>query len=370
MSEHKRIVERVDAPFAGVRVDREKGIVFGVKLCGTTSANGRDYPPEMFRREIAKYDGVPINFNHDHDRRVENVGGRIKSPRIDADGTPRGDAHLLKSHPMYERVMEAAEKDPGLFGFSHVVFAKTSRGANGRERVEGYDRVEALDLVAQPATTAGLFESQGNGGRAVALTVKALCEALVKHPKVPSKHVAPLKALAEMDGAGDLSTTMDAAPPDDAGEGAMGDAIDEAFKTLMHAQLDALLDESHSLPEFLSNIRELYKTRAKVTGAGKNTDGATDTDDDPAATESKRLPKLKDIVAECKVASFPNPPLELVERLTTIGDPETRKFILGQLKVTESGRETPIAAGRDRTAPLAEGKRTEEAKAPASYWVD
>ena len=47
---------------------------------------------------------------------------------------------------------------PENVGFSHNVEAKTSRRAD-RVVVEAITRVQSVDLVADPATTRGLFES-------------------------------------------------------------------------------------------------------------------------------------------------------------------------------------------------------------------
>jgi len=78
------------------------------------------------------------------------------------DGRPRGDANFLLSHPLTAPILEAAERNPSLFGFSHVCVANTRR-VSGRETVESVERVEALDLVADPATTGGFFESVQRG---------------------------------------------------------------------------------------------------------------------------------------------------------------------------------------------------------------
>src|SRR5262245_12407221 len=116
-----RLTEKILRPFAGCRVDRTSnpiyGIIYGAKLCGLTSQNGRDYLPETFRRDFRRYEGAVINFNHtDRERTVEDVGGRIRNAHVDKDGSPRGDAYILKAHPMYARVMDAAEHDPALYG--------------------------------------------------------------------------------------------------------------------------------------------------------------------------------------------------------------------------------------------------------------
>ena len=57
----------------------------------------------------------------------------------------------------------------------------------------------------------------------------------------------------------------------------------------MHAQVDALLDESHTLNEFMSKIRELFKSRSKIMGkpAGADAAGAGEGD------EGEVLPEVR-----------------------------------------------------------------------------
>jgi hypothetical protein len=166
-----RIIERVTTPFAGCSVDRENGVLRGVKLCGLTSANGRDYPPDVFRRHIAKYDNAPVYADHGRgERSIEDKFAWIRNPRVDSDGTPRGDVHLLKSHKLFGQVIEAATRNPSLYGFSHVADCKVGKGSNGRERIESIETVVSVDLVAEPATTRGFFESRAKGDRKVKLT--------------------------------------------------------------------------------------------------------------------------------------------------------------------------------------------------------
>lgn len=361
MATAKRLIERVSAPFSGSRVDREKGVIYGVKLCGFTSVNGRDYPAEMFRRDIGKYENVPINFNHGRERRVEDVAGRIKAPRVDADGTPRGDAHLLKSHPMYERVMEAAERDPGLFGFSHVALCRTKAGTGGRERVEGMDSVESVDLVAQPATTGGFFEDR-SGTVATKIKFAKLVEAVIgKLSADRAKAVRKWHVLAEDDAT--LAPMMDTevdAPADDAGG---DDSLDAAFAQLMHAQLDALLGDSHSLSEFLSNIRELYKTRAKVMGKAAPKD-ADDSDGTPASEGKKASADV--VVAECKAAGLSSQAIvDHLPSLSAIPTKEGRAAVITTLKAATEGQGAERPKSTPRTGPTTPTKPVTEQKLPS-----
>lgn len=160
MSTTQTLTERFAAPLAGSRVNREQGYIDHVLLCGTVSRNGRDYPVSVLKRDYARYEGAPVNCDHGGESTVDRRLGWISDVKPGADGRPRGRLHLLKSHPMAERVYEAAERRPSLFGMSHVAHCGTRRIA-GRETVEAINKVISIDLVADPATTGGLYESAG-----------------------------------------------------------------------------------------------------------------------------------------------------------------------------------------------------------------
>ena len=70
-----------------------------------------------------------------------------------------GDFHFNPKHALAEQLCWDAEHAPGNVGFSHDVEAQTSR-KNGRVVVEAIRKVSSVDLVADPATTSGLFESR------------------------------------------------------------------------------------------------------------------------------------------------------------------------------------------------------------------
>lgn len=160
MTTTQTIRERLAAPFAAadVRVNREQGYVDNVLICGVESRNGRTYPAEVLRRDHARYEGVPVNADHKDAPGVADRVGWFSNVRPGADGRPRGRLNVLKSHPLADRIFEAAERRPQLFGMSHVATCSTSR-RNGKEVVESINRVLSVDLVADPATTSSLYES-------------------------------------------------------------------------------------------------------------------------------------------------------------------------------------------------------------------
>lgn len=286
----KRIAERVVSPFVGTTVDREKGIIHGVKLCGFKSENHRDYPPEVFRRDCAKYEGVPIYADHARERTIGAKLGWIASPRVDGDGTPRGDAHLLRSHPLYAQVMEAAERNPSLFGFSHVALCETSY-SDGRERVEELQSIESVDLVAEPATTRGLFEARNNNGENTVITVKQLVERVTRNPASTIRQIIAIKKLVEMDDGAYGDAAVDGA--DDSSDSQPDDAVTSGFRAALMSVIEKALSGDLEPTAALKKIKTLLSAHSDATA----NDGDASADDVGNPTSESHRPAERPISA-------------------------------------------------------------------------
>lgn len=168
----ERLQEYCDWRGPGVAVDRQQGVIRGVKILGLTSRNGRSYLPEALREAAALYEDAKVNVNHPQ--------GNPASPRDYQDriGTLRGvacraeglfaDFHFNPKHPLAEQLLWDAEHSPNSVGFSHNVLARCGR-RGGETVVEAITSVQSVDLVADPATTRGLFESTGGKDELAAL---------------------------------------------------------------------------------------------------------------------------------------------------------------------------------------------------------
>jgi hypothetical protein len=149
------------------RVDRESLVIYGVHLCGFNSRNGGRYTRSAFENAIDLYEGAKCNINHpnrerpNEDRSVGDRLGIFRNVRVCDDGL-HGDLHYVKSHPFAEYVCESAERMPELLGFSQN--ATTIQVPDGQGGVihESIKRVRSVDLVADPATTNSIFESEEN----------------------------------------------------------------------------------------------------------------------------------------------------------------------------------------------------------------
>jgi hypothetical protein len=277
----QRLTERVAAPFAEVRVDREKGVVYGVLLCGTESDNGRSYPwGRGLTHRLGTYEGRPSNCGHGVERPEDRRIGWFENEHTDPQGRPRADFHVLKSHPMAERVMENAERKGRAYGLSHVATCKT-RTERGRVVVEDVVSVETVDVVADPATTRGFHEHRTG---ATVTTIKKLLESLA--PRLDVGGLIRLRRLSEMDGMGELP--VDPPPADAAPE----DGVSAAFKAAIMSVVDSAMSGATEPKEALSKIKKLLLSHGDVNGDGKVDDA--DVDAAGTAEESKLKGKAAD----------------------------------------------------------------------------
>jgi hypothetical protein len=155
--------EFCDSRGLALRVDRATGVVRGIKVLGLHSRNGREYLPNALGRAVALYEGAKVNVNHpkghplaprDYQERI----GIIRNVQHRSGDGLFADFHFNPKHYLAEQLAWDAEHAPENVGFSHNVQAQTSRRGE-TTLVEEIVQVHSVDLVADPATTRGLFES-------------------------------------------------------------------------------------------------------------------------------------------------------------------------------------------------------------------
>jgi len=160
--------EFFDSRGVAVRVDRQAGVIRGVKILGLQSHNGRSYLPEALVRAAGLYEEAKVNVNHPKGnpggpRDYQDRIGVIRNVAVRAGEGLFADFHFNPKHALAEQLVWDAEHAPENVGFSHNVQAQTRRQGD-RLVVEAITKVQGVDLVADPATTRGLFESSGSDG--------------------------------------------------------------------------------------------------------------------------------------------------------------------------------------------------------------
>lgn len=163
MMNNENVLEFFDFSSPQRKIDKENGVVSGVKILGVKSRNNRVYPLETLRDAAPLYENAKVNVNHpdgspNESRKYQDRVGSIKNVTLQENGL-YGDFHFNPKHPLAEQMLWDAEKAPENFGFSHNVEAVV-RLENGAQVVDKIVRVRSVDLVADPATTSGLFESE------------------------------------------------------------------------------------------------------------------------------------------------------------------------------------------------------------------
>ena len=159
----ERLQEYCDSRGVRMRVDREGGVICGVKILGLESRNRRSYLPEALTQAARLYEDAKVNVNHPKGnpgapRDYQDRMGVIRNVEARPGEGLFADFYFNPKHGLAEQLIWDAEHAPENVGFSHNVEARTVRQGE-RVVVEAITRVQSVDLVADPATTRGLFES-------------------------------------------------------------------------------------------------------------------------------------------------------------------------------------------------------------------
>lgn len=271
---HAKTVSLLETVYStGLKVDRENGVIHGVKVLGRESRNNREYTPKAVADAIKLYEGRAVNVDHPElkerlrERGIMEAFGELRGVQERADGV-YADLHFIKSHPATPVIAEMAERFPDKLGLSHNADGKTKPGRGGKLLVESISRVVSVDLVRDPATTNGLFESKETP---VPITLR---EALEK--AFPG--LADTCGLLEMDGMGAM--TVDA-PADATGE-------DYTWSAFRSAIMGALDDDGLDTSATMKKIGVILKAYDKLS-AGPKEDKKTETPKEEAAmAESKK----------------------------------------------------------------------------------
>lgn len=147
-----------------MRVDRTSGVIRGVRVLGAKSHNNRIYLPEAIKGGLHLYEGISVRIGHRKSpnelRDPAEMFGWLRKCRIGEDGAIFADLHFLKSHPMAERVCEAAERNPQLFCLSHDATGEGENDSEGRFRVRKLTGLKSVDVVVDGGVNVSLFEER------------------------------------------------------------------------------------------------------------------------------------------------------------------------------------------------------------------
>lgn len=353
-------------PQGRARVDREKGIIYGVKILGEKSLNNRRYTPEARRQAVEDriYEGLAVYEDHPakpgDPRPVRSKFGRIVNVRL-YQGDPYGDLEYLKSHPAAALICEAAERMPEQFGLSHNAKGE-GEDLDGEFVVYRITDARSVDVVTEPATTDGFFEQRAMK----TIKIKQLFESswkkfsrkTTKRPRLAKF----MKELLEDDATMSGETTGDV--PEDHEEALRG-----GFQAAIGSVVEDCLNGGDAKAG-IKRIGELLKAHGKLTEGddeqsddmeeeepGKKEDnpdakGKADEKKDEAQEQRLRIDKIERENLINKEARKAGVVLDddLMESLLSVSDPKAIKKLLEREKAKK-----PAANGGGPRSGAADG---------------
>lgn len=349
-----------------VRVDRERGILFDVKVLGYRSSNGRQYDPAGIDPKL--YEGRKVCIDHvkpGQSRSSRDTVGWLEGVTKEKTGIYAERLRLLNPRGEFEqKLLTAAEAAPHVYGLSHTARGREKPGSHGAW-IEAVESVETVDLVDDPASVSSLHESKRGGA------VKTLSEWCAD---LEASRPLYVKALREMAEAGVMSpdTAMDA-PADEAGGGEADHeaALNAGFEAAVMA---IFRDESMDMKAKVKKFRAVLKAQEKLLGMPDG-GGGGGADDGPPTEESRRRreaeaelgryrsrDRVRAAADEARVVI----PKALLESLAPDLTEAQAKALVNEIKGTAA------RPGARSTAPLPPAKRgggrrvTESTEAPPS----
>jgi len=162
----KRVTESIS--FVGCEFQNATRTINGVVLLSPVSKNGYRYLENAMRAAVPKYN-TQVFISHPTKeelstgrRDIMKLAGKVENARFES-GKIKGDVRTLPDD-YGRKFFDVAQMMPESAGCSHV--ADIAMGTlNGENVVEEIKEVLSVDLVANPATNAGVFESEQSGKR-------------------------------------------------------------------------------------------------------------------------------------------------------------------------------------------------------------
>jgi len=291
----KQILQETTLSESPLSVDREAGIIKGVKILGRESKNGRTYSARALQEASKFYEDIKVNIDHpdrsnpNQERSFISFIGQLDRCHVAESGDVYGDLNILKSSSQSEAVFEAAERFPKQFGLSHNAEGELVQ-KDGGWVVESIDCVHSVDIVSQPATNAGLFESVELKMKRTLREVVTTASRKRKGFKRFLEEMHEDGMLADVEGV-EVEAEISAA---DAAIDALAQKADEAFRDMSMSPEDTakvVKDLNKIAIEVVQKLETVEQAVGESGNAGESSSGAGGTDEEVKLPESvqKRL---------------------------------------------------------------------------------
>jgi hypothetical protein len=279
------LLEFVAAKGPQLKIDRDKGVIYGVKVLGrysknshglTEAENGTEYPLETQRRALPLLEGVKVKTDHpadrqaaDKERSIFDTFGVLHNPRIEGDDT-WADLHYLKTHPLAESVLEDVERGLGVYGLSHNATAAKEHFDRNAKRlvIDEIGAVRSVDLVDRPATNRNLWESSSGEPTVATKTVKYSLRSILEsqRSRFSKNRLGYMDRLLEAEDDPDMKKCIaeeyEEDQPADLGP---DDQIRTAFQSSIMSMVEKALGGDMDMKECLNKIKQLMTTHGKLT---------------------------------------------------------------------------------------------------------
>lgn len=256
-------------------IDRENGIIKGVKLLGLRSKNRRNYDTPGVRKNAGTVlEGAKIYIDHpatataprSYKDKFAVVEGKVE---YRAGLGHFGNIRYNPKHPVAEQFVWDVLNSPKSFGMSINASVQTGQAdKNGDVLVESINAVRSIDIVTDPATADGLFESAQTEEDDMELDIKTLRE---KHPdlvaqlvKESTDNVTEQAELAKAKKeAADLKARLDALESERAATALKAEVTTEITKIFEGVEIEAAL--MTEIVECACEIKDRTKLKSVLT---------------------------------------------------------------------------------------------------------
>jgi hypothetical protein len=373
-------------PTGKSRVDREKGVIYGVKVVGRSSPNthgvrgvdGTEYTMEALTKALPLYEGVNCNVDHpsrkdpNQERSAKDRFAWVEHCAVQESGI-YGDLHFLDpADPLAVKMMAAAENKPDAYALSHNAVGR-GEVKGGKYVIHEIPEVRSVDIVADGGTNRSLFEGRKPMKKKTTLT-KIIAESKYLSERTRKRLLEMAKGCPEADE--EMDAGEERADMEGEEEPGWKDHVTNAVGALVKSEDPEDHDKASKLMKHLRPAEESEEDdEERDTEEAGDTPKDGDSDDDEGESQAgrKQGPEKKGFKNDdkddkgkesmesrqkkarkrCELAGV-NPTKDLVESLAKV-NPATWDSIL--LSVRGAGKGAPRSSSPGGTR-IVEGAET------------